>query len=155
MPEGPQAAKRIAEELLEQTGKALMSGDFEAFSTCFALPHRIDTFDGSDVLQTLDDMEKRFFGVRSYFQDNCVTDLVRHVIEADFVDEDTIHSSHQTRVLSGTILVQAPFPNLSVLKRVEGQWRAEATQYAIADSEHHNAALCGAIKSSQIGMLHD
>jgi hypothetical protein len=75
--------------------------------------------------------------------ENSVTDLVRHVLEADFVDGDTIQSSHQTRVISGTTLIQAPFPNLTVIKRVGGAWLAQSTQYAITDSEKHNAALCG------------
>lgn len=144
-------AKAISQEVLDITGAALLSGDFDAFAACFSLPHEIETFEGTMTIKTMAELHERFDKVRGYFKANAVTDIVRHVMEADFVDAETIQHSHQTRVLSGPILVQAPYPSLSIMSQIDGRWRVTSSQYAIADAPDLNTALCGESNSLPTG----
>jgi len=93
--------------------------------------------------------------MRAYFASRGVTDVVRHVIEASFLDETTLRFSHQTRILSGLTLVQTPYPCMSVVKLNEGAWRVASSQYAISDSPEQNMALAGAQTSSPNGAIYD
>jgi len=137
------AAEEIADELLFKTGKALMSADFEKFSTCFGFPHIIETEEARRVLQGKDDLRTVFEDVVRYYADKGVVDLARTVVEARFLNADTIGSTHVTRLLQakGTVL-RKPFPVYSIIRR-HGHldWRIMSSVYAILDCSEHNAAL--------------
>lgn len=145
----PDIARDIAETLLDTTADALLSGDFDAFAACFSLPHTLETFDGAVVLATRDDLRARFDNVRTYFRSNHVTDIVRHVMEASWIDDASFQYSHQTRLLAGSVLVQAPYPCISVVRHHDDHWKVSSSQYAIADAPPHNTALLGASNPSQ------
>lgn len=137
------AAEEIADELLFKTGKALISGDFDSFRGCFGLPHLIETEGGRRLLKTEDDLREVFEDVRRYYEADGITDVARTVVEARFLNADTIGSTHVTRLLKpdGPIL-RNPFPVYSVIRR-HGHldWRIMTSVYAILDCPAHNAAL--------------
>ena len=83
-------AKDVSERLLERTGTALMTGNFEKFADCFLLPQEMETFDGRRKVQTRDDLLEVFRGVTTHLRRKNVTEFVRHCIEARFRDDDTI-----------------------------------------------------------------
>ena len=143
MPNQDAEARLIAEDLLERTADALISGDFEAFHPCFVLPQIIDTSAGQVELRTLKDLRRTFDGVRGYHHRLSVTDIVRRCISADFVDPDTVMSTHSARLLSGSFLVNEAVPVLSRLQRTPEGWKIAATQYAVAEDEGMLAALLG------------
>jgi hypothetical protein len=140
-----ESAHKIAGFLLEQTGNALVSGDFEKFVKYFHLPQEMETFEGLNLVSTPAELRKVFDAIRLMFQREGITQLVRHIVEARYTDENTIKSTHETRLLNGTTLVQQPFPTFSTLSRREG-WQVKSAQYAIADSPQYNAALLGRTK---------
>ena len=137
------SARDVSEHLLERTGRAIMAGDFAGFAACFALPQEIDTFVGPRKIETLEELEATFKDVGRHYRSLGVTQLVRHCVDARFRDEDTVESTHETRLLNGDILAQAPFPVFSILKRTDEGWKIASGQYAIADAPAHNAALNG------------
>lgn len=136
-------AKDVSENLLDRTGKALMSGDFDLFASCFVLPHVIETFQGRRTVETVDDLKKVFDGVTAYFRQKNVTELARHCVEAEFRDDDTIVATHMSRVVSGARLVQKPYPVLSVLRKIGENWIISDSMYAIEDQPAHAKALSG------------
>lgn len=129
--------------MLARTGSALLSGDFGIFAECFLLPQEIDTFRGRDLIDSVDKVRERFDGVRDFMQKNGVTEMARHCIEAHFKDGNTIESTHETRMASGSTLVQAPFVVFSILRRTEGRWQIAYTSYAINDCEALERVLAG------------
>lgn len=137
------AAEEIADELLFKTGKALIADDFDSFHTCFGLPHVVETGDGRRVLETSDDLRRVFDDVVRYYVDAGVVDVARTVVEARFLDSDTIGSTHVARLLQrdGTAL-RNPYPVYSILRR-HGHldWKVMSSVYAILDSDAHNTAL--------------
>lgn len=137
------AAEEIADELLYKTGKALIAGDFDGFLPCFGFPHIIETGDARRILRTPDDLRRVFDNVVRYYTDQGVVDLARTVVEARFLDADTIGSTHVARLLqSQSTALRNPYPVYTIIRR-HGylDWKVMAGVYAILDSAAHNAAL--------------
>ncbi|MEL7211591.1 MAG: hypothetical protein AAGK92_02945 [Pseudomonadota bacterium] len=143
--------KDISNDLLERTGAAMLSGDFDAFADCFELPQEMDTFHGRNLVETREDLRAIFDAVRQYYRSMGVTGMARHCVEAAYVDPDTVQATHQSRLLAGAELVLTPYPALSVLKQRGGVWRVASCQYAISDAPDLNDALAGRLldKTSQ------
>lgn len=147
------AAEEIADELLFLTGKALMTGDFDRFSTCFGLPLMMETSEGHSVIRTLEALHQRFDALRDYYHRHQVSDLVRTVVEARFIDADTIGSTHVARVIvNGGTMPRNPYPVYSVIRR-HGHldWRIMSSIYAILDCPEHNAVLSPEPLGSNLG----
>lgn len=133
----------VSEALLEKTGAALMSGDFETFQACFILPQEMETFEGLQRIETTAQLRKIYDAVRRYHARLAVTYMARNCLEAEYRDDDTVEATHETRLLSGQRLIQRPFPVFSVLKRVDGVWHVASTKYAIVDAPELSQALKG------------
>lgn len=133
--------KAISQDLLDRSGRAYLSGDFDAFADCFALPHTVSTFESVRVIPDTAALLDVFHAMRRFFESRQVTDIVRPCILADFTDPDTIRATHETRLLAGSMLVQRPSVALSTIKRFGESWRVVDGQYAIPDSTAQVAAL--------------
>ena len=138
-------AADVSNYLLDITGRAMMSGDFETFRSCFHLPQKLETFDGTRERRTPDELRQTFEPVRIHYRRQGVTQLVRDCVSAEFKGDDEVHATHQAFLLAGTELRQQPFPGFSILKRVDGDWKITFSQYAITDTPDHNRALSGEI----------
>ncbi|WP_108829287.1 hypothetical protein [Ascidiaceihabitans donghaensis] len=141
---GP-SAKVIAEGLLDRSGSALVSGDFDAFLPCFALPHELATFEGSRKLETPADVEAAFIGVRDHYEKTGVSEMIRTCVAAEFVTPEHIQSTHVTHLLHKDHMIQPPFPVFSDLVVIDGKWRILRSNYAVTDAPAHVAALTGNI----------
>lgn len=122
-------AALIAEDLLQRTGAALLNGDSGAFADCFALPQVFETVSGRVVAETRGHLVRMFQAVQQKYRCMGVTDLVRHVVQAEYRDHETIAFTHESRLLQGTTLLQAPFPTFSIVKYVDGLWLVHASSY--------------------------
>lgn len=136
-------ARAIHDDLLAQTGAALISGDFDLFSACFLLPQTVDTFDGRKLIETIEDMREVFSSVRSYHRKRNVTDIVRRSTEASFRDDETIVAVHTSRLLSGSQLIGEALSAFSIIKRTSDGWKVASSQYAVLDDPALSAALIG------------
>ncbi len=143
MPEPEKTAREIAEDLLARSGQGLITGDFKLFCDCFAFPNAMETFGGRRVIETMEEMETVFNDVRAYYHKTGMTEMVRHIVDAEYRNHSTIVSTHQARVVAESGLVQQPYDVLSVIELIEGAWRIRHSEYAIVDSEDHNTALIG------------
>lgn len=137
-------AREVSEYLLERTGTALLRDNFEAFLSCVVLPQKIETFAGQRLITSPDELHQVFRAVRSYHRRTGVTDIVRHCVEAAFKDPHTVAATHETRLLSGEIMTQDPYPGFSILNFDGSAWRIASMSYAIEDRDEHNAALMSA-----------
>jgi len=146
------AAEEIADELLFKTGKALLSGDFESFSACFGLPHVIETADSRQVLTDMTGIRTIFDELRRYLSDNQVVDLVRTVVEARFIDSDTVGSTHVASfVHADGVARRNPYPVYSVIRRHDPlDWKIMSCLYVILDCDEHNAVLSATTRSTEV-----
>lgn len=138
-----ETARDVSEYLLDRTGRALETGDFDTFKTCFILPQEVDTFEGTQRLETEADIERTFNQVREHYRSLGTTQIERHCVSAVFKGPDCVEATHVTRVVAQDRILQNPFYVFSVLKRTEGGWKIAFSQYAIDDAPNHNAALLG------------
>lgn len=144
MPLTTLAAKDVSEMLLARTGEALLSGDFDSFVTCFSVPYALETFQEQRTLTSHAAFRETFDAVRNHLTQQRVTLMARHCVSAEFRSQDEIAATHETRLISDGILIQDPYPALSVLERgADGAWRIISTSYMILDSVALNNALNG------------
>lgn len=138
-----QSAFEISEDILVRTGIGLKCGDFDVFATCFALPHHIETFEGSCVIHTLDDMHEKFRAIRMQFHLAGVTELVRRCVDACFYGPNTIEMVHRSHQMCGTHILHSPYPVYSIVRRQEGAWKITHGKYAMADTPEQSQVLAG------------
>jgi hypothetical protein len=135
------SAREIVDRLLNVTGDCLLSGNLEGFAAHFAFPYRIETFEGSHEIRTMEHFAKVFEATREYYASRSVTELHRSCLEGAFMSPDVINSTHQNHVISHGVLIQPAFPVFSVLHRIDGSWRYVEGRYAITDTTNYAAAL--------------
>ena len=137
-------ARDVSEHLLDMTGRAIMGGDLGLFMSCFRLPTEVETFEGKRRIRTARQLEQMFHAVTTHYQRIGVTDMVRHCVEASFSDPKTVVAMHDTRLMSGNILIHRPFSTLSVLRFDGIRWQIASSSHAIDDERDHTAALLAA-----------
>lgn len=146
------AAEEIADLLLFETGTALLAGDFDRFSACFGLPYVIEAADRRIVIRDLTGLRATFEELRRYYRDTQVADVVRTVVEARFIDSDTVGSTHVASIVHADgVSRRKPYPVYSVIRRHEPlDWRIMSSLYVILDSDTHNDALSVTLRSTEV-----
>ncbi len=135
MTESAPNAHFIHERVMKASSDAILSGDFEAFRTCYRLPVTMESYDGQRQIDTEDDLRSFFDGLRHQMQRLGVTELYRTLIDARFLEDDTIAAMHETRLLRDTLLLHGPYPAYVVLRRVDGDWKIVHGKFAVSDSQ--------------------
>ncbi|MEP5632494.1 MAG: hypothetical protein ABJP79_11495 [Tateyamaria sp.] len=124
-------ALEVSEMLLERTAQAILNDDFEGFSHCFAIPHKIDTPDRKVTLETRDALRTLFQGVVQDYKNRNVTALIRHCEVAEFRGPQKVEATHVSHVMSGHQRVVDPFHTYSVMQFTDNRWQISATQYTL------------------------
>lgn len=143
MKRDPAVALAIAQKTLDKTGAAILSGNFDAIEAAFDLPALFGTIEGEIVVDTVEELAARFADVRAHHLSLGVTSMKRHIVSCEWQDDRTIHTTYQSRLMSGDELVQAPYNTLANLKDIGGAWKCSSLLIVIPDSEEHNEALLG------------
>lgn len=128
-----QAARAIYQASLDAIGAAVTAADFDTYLSHFSLPHAVESFDRRRMLHTPDDLRAVFLGIQRHLASAGLTELIRHCTAATFRDENTIHGSHETRLVTPQNTIRDSYIVLSTLVRKEGRWQVTASQYAAAD----------------------
>lgn len=121
----------IVDACLDGTGNGLLTGDYDLFAEWFTFPYISETFRGERVVQDREEMRRMFQGAVDFYRQNNVTDLARNVVAAGFSTPDLIRATHQTRLLSGTLLIKPPHSAFSEMRLIDGAWKVTVTRYAI------------------------
>jgi hypothetical protein len=135
------AASDIAEALLEITGEALLSGDFDAFAAVFHVPQVMATMAGPIHMETLDDMRRAFDEMHQHFKAVGVTQMVRTCVAAAYETPTRIQSTHVSDLLHNGKRLNEPYPVFSVIERIDGNWKVTGGEYALEPSNGQALAL--------------
>lgn len=135
--------KAVSQYMLDKTGQALMTGNLSVYLSCYILPHRIQTFEGQREIGDIAALSQVFHEVRSDFARRGVTALERYCTQATSPAPDRVNAHYVSRPLVGSQLAYRPFPALTELHFVDGDWRVGNCQYAIADAPRLVQALLG------------
>lgn len=136
------AAETIAEDLLYQTGKALLAGDDDMFIACLHLPQLMETGNGRRLIRSEDEVRQVLRDLRAFMKKRGVVDMVRTVVSAEFLDADTVGSTHVCLLVQKDgSSTRAPYPVYTIIKRFGPTWLMVSSLYAILDSDEHNDVL--------------
>ncbi|MEO0503642.1 MAG: hypothetical protein AAFZ14_09970 [Pseudomonadota bacterium] len=124
------------------TGQALMSGDVQGFLDVLTFPYDLETASGTRTYEGPDEFQEVFQAVHGHFQQMRVTLLARHCVVAQFRNPDEVVATHETRLISDGLLIEEPFPTLSVLVRdAAGAWKIRSSSYYLPADSIYRAAL--------------
>ena len=136
-----EAAQAVCEALLEKTRIGILDGDLDVFKECFALPHAVETFEGRRVLETIEELEDLLHCVREHYHSLGTTDLVRHMVAAEWLSDNKLRASVECRVLNGVQLVLAPYIIFANYEKIDGMWKIRDSIYVIDDAPLYMRAL--------------
>lgn len=118
-----------------------MSRDAGLFETCMDLPQQIETFEGRLQCESSAHLHAIFHSIVDHLRKSNVTDMARHCIAAEYRGPDIIEATHESRLLSGTQVIQPAYPVFSILRRINGLWKITYSMYAITDAPAHSQAI--------------
>lgn len=133
----------IIKTILDGTAWALLNKCFPSFLQYFHVPHVVETFETSRIVNTVEEFERLFNQLTTEYEKHGTTDLVRNCLEVKFRDQDTILSTHEARVMNGSRLMWGPYPVLSEIKRYGSDWKVVKTSYAIKGNQALSDTLSG------------
>ena len=134
-------AKTIAQELLDETGAALLSGDFKRFAPHFFLPQVLSLEEEKVLVSTEEELRATFENRYAFFASMKIDVIHRYIDSAAYVSPTQIHSTHVSDLLSGANRLRGPYPVFSILRLVEGKWVIEMSDYAVPANSCEGLAL--------------
>jgi len=136
-------ARKIAENLLEQTRLTVFGGSFDDFVRGFRLPLQIETFHGTRVLNSEADLRAVHDTLEARLAEAGATDHIRRVVAAEFRSETVIHSTHETRLIRHKTHLQEPMTTFSVLMNTGTGWQVADITYAVTNTDTYGQVLTG------------
>lgn len=130
MSEVSRDAQRIYQCLLDEIGDAITQKNFNKYRDFFQLPHRLETFDSTVIIETDADLRMMFDIACQRLESGDVKELIRNCTIAAFSDPKTIQGSHETRLIDQNHRIQDSYTALSTLRLEGGAWRVANSQYA-------------------------
>ncbi len=134
----------VSQALLEITGDALLSGDFDAFSAVFHVPQTMATMAGPIYMETVEDMQRAFDDMHTHFRAIGVTEMIRKCVSAEYKSPTRIESTHVSDLLHNGKRLNEPYPVFSSLEKIDGQWKVTSGEYALEPSNGQALALARA-----------
>ncbi len=135
------SAKVVSEQLLEETGNALLNRDFESFAKAFHVPQTVTTYDRTIELETVDDLRRVFEQMCTSFESLSVTDYVRECVAAEFKSKTVIETTHVSHLIRNGTHVMPPYPVYSTLEMKDGRWKVSGGAYAVDQDTGQARAL--------------
>ena len=127
-------AAAILQSYLDEVAQAVLSGDWETYRDGVALPCAVVSHNESKVVETENDLRAGYDSFRATLLGQKVTDYIRPVEDASFLDRDLISGSYLTHILAGGHRILAPFKSIMVLRLVGNRWRAASVTNGLANS---------------------
>lgn len=135
--------------LLDLTGDAMRTGDFDAYAQRFALPQTMRSPQGVQNLTQVSDLRQVFDGVRASMAERGATELVRTVITARFTCATEVSSSHISCWVVDGRRVASPYTCHGVAQLRGGRWLITDSSYLTTTLPGLGAVLAG--KSAAVG----
>ncbi|WP_375256936.1 hypothetical protein [Citreimonas sp.] len=138
---GRDAAAAIAQRLVEQTGAAMLSRDFDAFAAYFRLPCLVATPEGARMLEHTDELRGIFERLSAHYLGFGDVTLDRRVIEAMFDGPDLLRFSFSTTALVDGTVAEATIAAHSTAARDGDTWHITDNHALVAQDSVQNTVL--------------
>lgn len=143
-------AMEIYQDLLDRICAAYEKNDFDALTAMIHVPHKVSGFGPVVPINTLSELRAVFDGVWAYFERARVTQYDRVCLAAQFNGPDAICGVHETRIVSGTQLLEQPYPVKSELRQIDGGWKVCESDKAF-DPDHGLGHVFNQFSAGKLG----
>lgn len=127
-------APQVLQHYLDEVGAAVLRGDYDAYRDRVSMPFQLVTHASSLTIGTEDALELGFRTFSDNLRSQRITDYLRLVEGAEFLDDALITGRYITHLMAGGHRVMAPFRS-HISLRLEGTtWRAASITNALANS---------------------
>lgn len=119
-----------------------MSGDIERTLAWCDIPCTLETMERKIIVESNEEMRAICVAFIQRLKTQQLTHLARRCLEADFVDDDTLTATYESRYVSeGARLAEGPYFGFVLLRRRETGWKISSMQFAAAADTTVNATL--------------
>ncbi|WP_187429464.1 hypothetical protein ROLI_032510 [Roseobacter fucihabitans] len=116
-------AKAIYQETLDVLSGAVMCGDTDMALARIKLPHLLRTLSSETIVETKDDLITELATFVAALKGQGTTNLVRLVVDAEFLSDNYIAGHHMTHTLRDATPVMASYASRMVLARDKNVWK--------------------------------
>lgn len=124
----------IYQDWLDKTSSALMTGDADVFVAATHLPFIMRTSMSETILETPEDLLGDVRNVIQALKSQQVTNYIRLVKQARYLDEVTIEGWHSTYVLRNATSVTPTYANRMILRRMGDVWKVLEADHELSGS---------------------
>ena len=117
-------ATHILQSYLDEVSTAVLADDWNTYRDAVCLPCHIISHDESKVVATLDDLKAGYNLFRETLHAQRVTDYIRLVESAAFLEPALISGKYVSHLLAGGQRVLPPFTSQLSLRLEGKRWRA-------------------------------
>lgn len=136
-------AIEVSDFMLEETRVALMDRDFDAFAMRCHFPQAMGTFQGVNMINSVEDFRPVFQAMCIHFDTTGVIDLRRKTLEANFVAPDIVEATFESRHLMAGFRLSDEIFAKGTLQLMDGRWLMTGCHYATKITGVSRALSCG------------
>lgn len=127
-------APQVLQLYLDEVGAAVMRGDYAAYRDRISMPFQLVTHTASLTVTHEADLEAGFRTFSDTLRIQRITDYLRLVEGAEFLDDVLLTGRYITHMMAGSYRVLAPFRSQISLRLEDATWRGASITNALANS---------------------
>lgn len=112
------------QDYLDRVGAAVLAGDWDAYRADICLPFNLITQAANLTVETEAELRAGFDAFHSMLRTHAVTDYIRLVDRAAYLDDTLLSGSYVTHTLSRGKRVLQPYTSQITLRLEDARWRA-------------------------------
>ncbi|QYK42882.1 MAG: hypothetical protein KF887_07210 [Paracoccaceae bacterium] len=127
-------APQILQHYLDEVGAAVLRQDWPAYRARVTLPFHLVTHTANLTVTDEQDLRLGFDTFAETLRIQKITDYMRLVEGADFLDDILLNGRYITHMMAGGHRVLPPFRSQITLRFEDGRWRGASISNALANS---------------------
>ncbi len=133
--------KAICQAWLDRSSVALMDGDVDTVVSMTSFPFTLRTSECEGVVEYAEDLRGDVAAVAGALKGQNVTNFIRLVESAQYLDKDTIEARHTTYTLRDATTLSPPYGSRIVLRRIGEDWKNIEADHEISGARFPLALL--------------
>lgn len=125
-------AIEIYQTMLDDIRRSYSERDFSIYHGHLHIPQVCSTFDGTEQIDTVEQLQETFHCVCDYLTGLGVTEFHRVCTSAVVFGPDKIIGTHTTTLISNGKNLREPYEVWVTMERIEGQWKVVSSENAIS-----------------------
>ncbi len=125
----------IAQAYLDEAAAAVLADDWVTYRAGISLPCATVSRDGTTIIRTEAALRAGYDGIRAMLIGQGVTDYIKMVETAQFLDKDLISVSYLSHILVSGHRIMPPFRSMLDLRFEGRRWRAAGVTNGLSQNQ--------------------